>query len=974
MGDPPPIDCMRWPVPGPGFAARSCRNGLGFLAGVLLLAGSTAAAEPVDYLRQVKPILKQRCYACHGAMKQKAGLRLDTGAAIRRGGDSGPAVEPGHVEESLLLERVTESDSALRMPPEGAPLTSEQIALLRAWVAQGAPAPAGERPEPDPRRHWAFQQPVRPAVPVLPPRQAGWARNPIDAFLAREHLKRGLTPAPPAEPDVLLRRVYLDLIGLPPTRAELHEFRADPSEAAYHRVVDRLLASPQYGERWARHWMDVWRYSDWYGRRAVPDVLNSYARIWRWRDWIVRSLNEDKPYDRMVAEMLAADELAPADDANLVATGFLVRNWFRWNYNSWMKDNVEHVGKAFLGLTINCAHCHDHKYDPITQEDYFAFRACFEPMELRHDRVPGEPDPGPYPKYEYGKAYPPITSGMVRVFDEKLDAKTFLYTRGESRNVVPGRPPIAPSAPAFLKGRAFRVEPIDLPAEAYYPGLKAFVRQEELAHRESEIVSAERAVARSRDVLTTAERAAVAAETRPFPDNPRAFVGVETVLAFAMDAVPSPELSQTRSRVEAARFAWAVDQARRDSARAELTALRARIAADDVRYGRGAGDADTLARAAARAHRRAAVARSVMAMAQAEQAAFAARGKAPGAVTKAEQQRDAARTAHDAALKTKDNDSTAYPPLSPVYPARSTGRRAALARWITDRSTPLTARVAVNHIWRWHLGTAMVATTHDFGRNGRPPTFPELLDWLAVELMEPTTTAARPWSMKALHRLIVTSAAYRMASRAADPAHPGRSIDPDNHWSWRFTRARIEAEVLRDSLLHVAGALDPAIGGPDLDYARGLSSHRRSLYFTHHGEARMPFLELFDAADACDCYRRTTSVVPQQALAMVNNELTLALAHRLAERLWDELGSPVTAGSHGDAAFITAAFEQVLAREPSPAETALASEFLARQAHLLGRAREVHSPNHAASSDPRARARADLIHALFSHNDFLTVH
>jgi len=211
-----------------------------------------------------------------------------------------------------------------------------------------------------------------------------------------------------------------------------------------------------------------------------------------------------------------------------------------------------------------------------------------------------------------------------------------------------------------------------------------------------------------------------------------------------------------------------------------------------------------------------------------------------------------------------------------------------------------------------------------------------------------------------------------MASRIADPAHPGRSLDPDNRWSWRFARARVEAEVLRDSLLHVAGALDPAIGGPDLDYAQGLSSHRRSLYFTHHGEARMPFLELFDAADACDCYRRTTSVVPQQALAMVNNELTLALAHRLAERLWDEPGSKATAGTHGEAAFITAAFEQVLAREPSPAETALAREFLARQARSPGGAPGVHSPDSA--SDPRARARATMIHALFSHNDFLTVH
>jgi hypothetical protein len=226
--------------------------------------------------------------------------------------------------------------------------------------------------------------------------------------------------------------------------------------------------------------------------------------------------------------------------------------------------------------------------------------------------------------------------------------------------------------------------------------------------------------------------------------------------------------------------------------------------------------------------------------------------------------------------------------------------------------------------------------------------------------------------LKALHRSIVTSAAYRMASRVDNPSDPGRALDPDNRWSWRFPRTRIEAEAVRDSLLHVAGALDPTIGGPDLDYAQGLSSRRRSLYFTHHGEARMPFLELFDAPDPCDCYRRTTSVVPQQALALVNNELTLGLARRLAERLWDELDGPSTADP--EAVFIAAAFEQVLARPPSPAESALATEFLAHQARRLGSGPEARPQPSAAASDPRVRARADLVHALFSHNDFLTIH
>ncbi len=360
--------------------------GLVVLLGAVALSGrGSGASEPVDYGRQVKPLLNARCYACHGALKQKAGLRLDTGASIRRGGDGGPAVVPGHSDESALIERVTASDPAERMPPEGAPSTAEQVTLLRAWIDQGARSPADERPEAHPRRHWAFVAPVRPAVPTL--RDPSQVRDPIDALLGRARERRGSVPLPEAEPNVLLRRVYLDLVGLPPTREQLHAYLADPSPARYERVVDRLLASPQYGERGARHWMDVWRYSDWYGRRAVPDVLNSYAQIWRWRDWIVRSLNEDKPYDRMVREMLAADEIAPTHDANIVATGFLVRNLYRWNYNSWMKDNVEHNGKAFHDLTFNCAHCHDHKYDPIKHEDYFVqvsrFFAASERDEAR---------------------------------------------------------------------------------------------------------------------------------------------------------------------------------------------------------------------------------------------------------------------------------------------------------------------------------------------------------------------------------------------------------------------------------------------------------------------------------------------------------------------------------------------------------------------------------------------------------------
>jgi hypothetical protein len=880
-------------------------------AAALLAVGRLAAADPVDYPRDVKPILKDRCYSCHGPLKQKAKLRLDTVALMTAGGTSGPAVKAGDPAASLLLERVGDADEATRMPPEGQPLTAAQIATLKAWIEHGATGPVDEKPDPDPAVHWAFRPVIRPEIPGITNLKSHIS-NPVDAFLAAERQRRGLTPAPEADRATLLRRVSFDLTGLPPTRDELHAFLNDESSDAYEKVVEQFLASPRYGERWGRRWMDVWRYSDWYGRRAVPDVLNSYGQVWRWRDWIVRSLNDDRGYDEMVRLMLAADELAPATDADLVATGFLVRNFFRWNYNNWMRDNVEHTAKAFLGLTLNCCHCHDHKYDPVSQEEYFRFRAVFEPIEIRHDRWPGEPDPGAYPKYSYGKSYKPITSGLVRVMDERPDAQTHFYTGGDERNVVQGRPAVPPGVPAGLGG-SFRVEPVTLPPESWYPGLKAFVRREEIDRREQ------------------AGKAAWAAL-------------VKAAVAGDMPA----------SRVALARLI---------AATADLASLRARIAADNVVHLGAPGDANAASEAASRAERRAALYAARLALLQAESALTAAKAaNKPAAVTAAEKQLADAKAKVQADRAALETASTAYTPLSPIYPKSSSGRRAALAKWITARDNPLSARVAVNHIWAGHFGRPLVETADNFGRSGKPPSHPELLDWLAAELMD-----GGAWTTKRLHRLIVTSRAYRMQSKAADPRIA--QADPDNIFLWKFPTNRLEAEAVRDSLLHAAGELAATMGGPELPQEQGQTARRRSLYFAHHGEARMEFLDLFDAANPCDAYRRTSSVLPQQALALTNSELALRLSRVLAGKL--------SAAAEADGAFVRAAFEQVLTRPPRAAEAAASARFLARQRDLF----EAHTAEVKAaagqpdgpSADPAVRARANLVLALFNHTDFVTV-
>ena len=885
------------------------------LLACLTCAGSVRANDL--YQDKIKPLLRERCLACHGALAQKGKLRLDTANLARKGGRNGPWEMHGNAQDNPLLERVRRGeDEPGRMPPEGMPLTPEQVGWLKDWIASGAAGPPDEKPEADPKDHWAFQKPVRPVTPPAP--DPAWNTNPLDRLVAARHQKLGIQPLPVADRETLLRRVYLDLIGLPPTRDALRAFLADTRPDAYERVVDQLLADPRHAERWARHWMDVWRYSDWYGRRTVPDVLNSYGQIWRWRDWIVRSLDRDRPYDDMVRLMLAADELAPQSLEDQPATGFVVRNFFRWNYNNWMRDSVEHTAKAFLGLTMNCCHCHDHKYDPISQDDYFRFRAIFEPVEIRHDRWPGEEDPGVYPKYAYGAAYKPITTGMVRVMDERLTAPTRKYSRGDERNIPKDAPVIPPGVPAALGG-VFQVNEVRLPAESWYPGLRDHVRHEETAR-----------LVKARD------------EAKAALDKVRA----------AKDA-PGEALAQARLL----------------AAQAALHALKLRIQADDARY-RQKGDPSQTAHLAAWAEKQATTDQARATVVDKEQAlAAATKAGKPEGVTAATKALEEAKTRVASAAKALENPGDTYSPLGPRYETvTSTGRRSALARWLTDPSNPLTARVAVNHLWGWHFGQPLVASTHDFGRSGKLPANQELLDWLAMELMHPsegTDPKSVPWSMRRLHRLIVTSRAYRTRSGPAPADHPARLTDKDNLSLWHFPLGRMQAEVVRDSLLHVAGQLDGARGGPDIPQDQALTSKRRSLYLTHHGESRAVFLDLFDAANPCEAYQRSASVLPQQALALANSELT----HRLAQALTATLHPRQPA----DTAFVTAAFEQVLARAPTAEEQTAALEYLTALRETAPASLPPGVAKDSAAPDPARRAREGLILALFNHTDFLTI-
>lgn len=1102
---------------------------------------------PVDYVRSVKPILAQHCYVCHGAWKQNGGLRLDTAAAMRKGGESGPAVVAADVEASLLIG-VTTGSAGFRMPPEneGAPLRADEISILKHWIAQGAAAPADEQPEADPRTHWSYQPVDRSNPPVSSDSQY-WSRNAIDTFIAARHQEHGLEPRPEASKEVLLRRLYLDLVGIPPTPDEQQEFLLDNRPDALHRITDKLLASPLYGQRWGRHWMDVWRYSDWYGSRAINEIRYGQRHLWRWRDWIVDSLNADVGYDRMIIEMLAGDELDPGNPDIVRATGFLGRNWYKFDRNVWMFETVEQSSQAFLALTMKCARCHDHKFDPITQRDYYHWRAFFEPHDVRTDPISS--------KLETEKDAtlgPVLKEGLSFVYDKQLDAPTYLFQRGDSRSPKKDEP-LVPKVPGAFGSVDLKIQPVQLPMTAVAPYLKPEVIASLTQQTEQAVKTAESQLAATKAIAERAQQRLAEFESggvtitalkpifqdtfdEPRPDIwkavggnwtynsgvliqdqpvtfpallanvslPRDFaarlryktlevgnthsvgmffdvtdlqdaqaiytatnntkasvqafhriqgtehypadgifscqlklqeeVTVDVAVrgqhlniwmngvlrlvykmptprrdgSFALwthaggaefseltfvplpsdyelaaqlsDAIRSPmeppTLAEFRRREQYATRAIVAAEKQLTVARAEKHALDHRIAADRAKASQTA-DAMELSRAAAKAEKTAAVAKAeydLFIQMQAVESLPRPSGNADSAQQKVIDEANAkvvaAQKLVTAARESLATADEKYTPVGTFYPATSSGRRLALARWIASDTNPRTARVAVNQLWLRHFGEAIVPTVSNFGLNGRPPSHPELLDWLALELV------SNQWSMKPLHRQMVTSATYRLASAEGSPNSNNLTKDPTNRWFWRMNSRRLESEVIRDSVLYIAGDLDLQFGGSELLETTGMESRRRSMYFRSTPNERMAFLELFDQANPNECYRRQESVVPQQSLALFNSALSLNVARQLAKAISTRIA--VDESSASVDRFIEMVFVRVLCRDPTESELTACRRFLSRHPQSIQESASEPYPAAnpgitASSSNVRERAMANLIHVLLNHNDFVTV-
>ncbi len=1176
------------------------------VACLLSLLTTPAVAADVDYLSDVKPLLTVKCVACHGPLRQKGNLRLDTAKFISKGGESGSAVANDSAK-SALIEAVLGTNGRTKMPIDGEALTPNQIELLRRWIDNGAKGPEDE-PIADPRDHWAFKKPVRSHIPDLKsqiPNLESKPSNPIDSFIAVEQTQRNLTPLPLADKATLLRRVFIDLVGLPPTTHELREFLNDESPDAYEKVVDRLLESPEHAQRWARHWMDIWRYSDWYGSRGGNELRNSRRHIWRWRDWIIESLAANKGYDRMIVEMLAGDEIAPGDREVGRATGFLGRHYYVFNRNVWLQDTVEFTSAAFLGLTFKCCRCHDHKYDPLAQEEYFRLRAFFEPHNVRTDQLVGQKEviTGNWPM-----GAPPghtLKDGDDFVFDANLTVPTYLFERGNEKNPVTEKP-LTPGVPSVLNLPLPIIEPITLPLEAYYPDLRAERRQELIDNAKTAITQAEADAAKKSEAVDVLKRRTgtlarlpkidgripnadgqerpsylddnfathnkdvwkilsgdwtfenqklklkspghfltIATQTnhpqdfqatlkyRTLPGGAYGSVGlffdmvelkeaqavythvnasssgvqafhrtngVETYPAAGIVMTPlkldeeinleitargqelkiwvngelkltytmptprqpgrfalwchaglteftslkivpfEPSLEELQLALRTAEFEAALAVKSMEIARAEATSIEARIAADVAKYGvlqrhrhapRGEpyapstsndkststdsatsnarsaphaereGDVERLA--ASRAERLVLLTKAELETLRAEQQFETSNlksqisdPKSEAALQAAEAKLTAARAAVEAAKTNAAKQDTTYTPIGPTYPTTSTGRRLALAKWITSKDNPLTARVAVNHVWMRHFGTALVPSVANFGLNGKKPTHPELLDWLAVELME------SGWNLKHLHRLMVTSAAYRRASADTSPtrergverekvlkleveldpslAHRANntppSLDPNNRFYWRANIRRMDAEVVRDTLWSLTGGLDRSCNGPELEPFIADMTPRRSLYFRHTPDDQATMLELFDGPSAAECFERTDSIMPQQALSLVNSHLALTQSRLLAREL-SQSASGTTLTS--DADFICSAFERVLSRSPQPDELAKTETFLQRQTAVLAEPSKLTrtttglNSKLAPATDPRLRSRENLVHVLLNYHEFVTI-
>ena len=849
-------------------------------------ADEKAPPTKVTFEDHVLPILKVRCIKCHAGAEPENGLRLTTRRDVLRGGESGPAMRVAAAESSLLWEKLASNE----MPQGGPPLSAEEKGVIRTWINEGAVSndpsadddEVAEQSGDQAPEHWAFRPPVRPPVPAV--QHSDLVRNPIDAFILAKLEHSSLSLSSEASRETLLRRATYDLIGLPPTPEERHSFLNDQNDRAYERLIESLLARPQYGERWGRHWLDIAGYADSAGVLSEDrPIQNSF----RYRDYVIRAFNNDKPYDRFLQEQLAGDELVdywtayetrdtlPDEVIEAVtATGYLrcaadssrpdfstIKNADAQYYYPTINDTMQIVASSTLGLTLQCARCHSHKYDPISQTEFYRVQAIFMGAFRPKEWIP------------------------------QMDRKILVASAKQKK--------------AADENNA-RVDAEVAKHKADLAAVRATNKQKLFDERLATVSEPIRA-----DV-----QAALAKPADQLSEVDKYLVGKFQSLLRPDDATLDKLLPETYPD-----YKTAVEQ---DTA-AVAALERQRMHFDELRalYDLPGPVVTPLLR----------------------------RGDAltPGAPVE---------PGVPQALATP----VAFQWTPPAAEAKTSGRRLAFARWLTQPDHPLTARVMVNRIWMQHFGQGLVSTPEDFGLLGSAPSHPELLDWLAREFVE------NGWSIKHIHRLIMNSSTWRQRS-VGDPAQLelANKLDPDNRWLWRQSLRRLEAEPVRDAMLSVSGLLDSALYGyaipvarrPDGDVtvADGQSDRRRSIYVQVLRGNPLTMLQAYDQpVMETNCTRRGRSTVSTQALTLLNSDTVVGYAQALAERMLKEApDSPIAR-----AVLLT------YAREATPEELAEFASFLSQQQARYASQGE-------ASEAVTKKALADLCQMLLASNEFVYV-
>jgi mono/diheme cytochrome c family protein len=968
----------------------------------------SSSSKKVDFAKEIQPIFEKSCYSCHGEKLQMAGLRLDSKKLALAGGQSGKVIHPGKASESSLYKRVAGIGDQARMPMGGKPLEPAQIGLIQAWIDQGADWPEGAGTEvAEVKKHWAYIPPKRPGLPTVS--NPSWPVNPIDTFILARLEKEGLSPSPEADPVTLLRRLSLDLIGLPPTIEEVDAFLKDPSENAYQKQVERLLASPHYGERWGRHWLDAARYADSDGYEK-----DKSRQVWFYRDWVIKALNRDLPYNQFVIEQLAGDLLPSATQDQRVATGFLRNSMineeggvdpeqFRMEA---MFDRMDAIGKSILGVTIQCAQCHNHKYDPLLQEEYYGLFAF---LNSSHEaNIPAYTPGEQMKRAELFRRIRDIEADLqhrqadwqeqMAQWEEKakVGQPDWIVVRPEVEDISTGGQKYLPLKDgSFLaQGYAPTKHRVKMMVRTDLQSITAF-RLELLTDLNLPLGGPGRSI-KGTGALTEFEVEAAPA------DEPDKVTQVKIAKATADINVPEAPLEaiffdktdkhRVTGPVEFAidgkeETAWGIDAGpgRRNQPRKAVFTADPPIANPkgtlltfylSQRHG-GWNSDDNQNHNLGRF--RLSITTTTDAVADPlpknvrDILSIPPHQRTPGQIqtvfsfwrTTVPQWQEANAKIEELwrqhpegssqlVLQARQEPRETYvlargdflkpgKPVIPGVPAflhplreEAPPTRLTFAQWLVDRNSPTTARSLVNRIWQTYFSIGLVSTPEDLGKQSEPPSHPELLDWLAVEFMD------RGWSLKSMHRLIVTSATYRQSSHVTPELY---SRDPYNRLLAHGPRFRVEGEIVRDIALAASGLLNPKVGGPSVyppapDFlfvppasygpknwyeAKGEDRYRRALYTFRYRSVPYPMLQTFDTPNGdISCVRRVRSNTPLQALTTLNEPLFLESAQALALRTLQE-------GGQTDTQRLVYAFRRCLSRKPTEPESAELLALLNKQ-------------------------------------------